>query len=106
MLEYQAMLDVVFLVYCQVADDGYGVSYIISGEDTIFIHITCKVSSKKTVSSRTWFISFELLYGLPYLCENKLPVPFFDVTIIILIATIMLQQCELIASVVYKCHCF
>lgn len=35
-----------------VADDGYGVSYIISGEDTIFIHITCKVSSKKTDCKR------------------------------------------------------
>ena len=36
---------------CQVADDGYGVSYIISGEDTIYYHITCKVSSQFTVST-------------------------------------------------------
>ena len=35
----------------QVADDGYGVSYIIAGEDTIFFHITAKVSSTKTVSN-------------------------------------------------------
>lgn len=31
-----------------VADDGYGVSYIIAGEDTIFYHVTCKVSSQLT----------------------------------------------------------
>ena len=39
------------LVSFQVADDGYGVSYIIAGEDTIFFHITAKVSSTKTVSN-------------------------------------------------------
>lgn len=35
-----------------VADDGYGVSYIIAGEDCIFFHISCKNSCKTTVSSR------------------------------------------------------
>lgn len=35
-----------------VADDGYGVSYIISGEDVIYFHITCKVSSKLTDCKR------------------------------------------------------
>lgn len=35
-----------------VADDGYGVSYIIAGEDLIFFHISSKVSSKDTDSSR------------------------------------------------------
>jgi len=35
-----------------VADDGYGVSYIISGEDIIYFHITCKVSSKLTDCKR------------------------------------------------------
>ena len=44
------------VVCCQVADDGYGVSYIIAGEDIIFYHITCKVSSQLTVST------FELCY--------------------------------------------
>ena len=39
------------LFHCQVADDGYGVSYIVAGEDTIFYHITCKVSSQLTVST-------------------------------------------------------
>nr|CAD7194400.1 unnamed protein product [Timema douglasi] len=35
-----------------VADDGYGVSYIIAGEDILFFHITCKISSPETNSSR------------------------------------------------------
>lgn len=33
-----------------VADDGYGVSYIIAGEDTIFFHVSSKKSSSVTVS--------------------------------------------------------
>lgn len=35
-----------------VADDGYGVSYIIAGEDLIFFHISCKESSPETNASR------------------------------------------------------
>merc|ERR550539_519111 len=35
-----------------VADDGYGVSYIISGEDAIFFHISSKLSSSNTNSKR------------------------------------------------------
>lgn len=35
-----------------VADDGYGVSYIIAGEDTIFFHISSKKSSPVTESPR------------------------------------------------------
>ncbi|KAK6627282.1 hypothetical protein RUM43_002865 [Polyplax serrata] len=35
-----------------VADDGYGVSYIIAGEDLIFFHISSKVSSGHTNSSK------------------------------------------------------
>lgn len=35
-----------------VADDGYGVSYIVSGEDKIFFHITSKYSSNATDSLR------------------------------------------------------
>lgn len=35
-----------------VADDGYGVSYIIVGEDTIFFHVSSKKSSEKTDSIR------------------------------------------------------
>lgn len=35
-----------------VADDGYGVSYIVAGEDLIFFHISSKKSSPDTDSSR------------------------------------------------------
>ncbi|CAK9826557.1 Carnitine O-palmitoyltransferase 1, liver isoform [Anthophora retusa] len=35
-----------------VADDGYGVSYIIAGEDLLFFHISCKRSSPKTNAAR------------------------------------------------------
>ncbi|XP_011339212.1 carnitine O-palmitoyltransferase 1, liver isoform isoform X2 [Ooceraea biroi] len=35
-----------------VADDGYGVSYIIAGEDLLFFHVSSKRSSSKTDSAR------------------------------------------------------
>jgi len=35
-----------------VADDGYGVSYIIAGEDLIFFHVSSKKSSPETESTR------------------------------------------------------
>ncbi|XP_017892368.1 carnitine O-palmitoyltransferase 1, liver isoform isoform X2 [Ceratina calcarata] len=35
-----------------VADDGYGVSYIIAGEDLLFFHISCKLSSPQTNAAR------------------------------------------------------
>lgn len=35
----------------QVADDGYGVSYIVAGEDIIFFHISRKRTCGVTVSS-------------------------------------------------------
>ncbi|XP_071506916.1 carnitine O-palmitoyltransferase 1, liver isoform-like [Diadema antillarum] len=35
-----------------VADDGYGVSYIIAGENLIFFHISCKKSSSHTDAYR------------------------------------------------------
>ena len=38
------------LLSLQVADDGYGVSYIIAGEDIIFFHISSKKSCSTTVS--------------------------------------------------------
>ena len=34
-----------------VSDDGYGVSYIIAGEDMIFFHVSSKISCANTVSS-------------------------------------------------------
>jgi carnitine O-palmitoyltransferase 1 len=35
-----------------VADDGYGVSYIVAGENTLFFHISSKASSPQTDSAR------------------------------------------------------
>jgi len=35
-----------------VADDGYGVSYIVAGEDLLFFHISCKKSSNQTNATR------------------------------------------------------
>ncbi|XP_043605403.1 carnitine O-palmitoyltransferase 1, liver isoform isoform X3 [Bombus pyrosoma] len=35
-----------------VADDGYGVSYIIAGENLIFFHISCKRNSPETNAAR------------------------------------------------------
>nr|XP_053638922.1 carnitine O-palmitoyltransferase 1, liver isoform-like isoform X1 [Cherax quadricarinatus] len=35
-----------------VADDGYGVSYIIAGEDTLFFHVSSKKSSPVTDSHK------------------------------------------------------
>ncbi|VDO98710.1 unnamed protein product [Soboliphyme baturini] len=39
-----------------VADDGYGVSYIVVGEDTINFHVSSKSSCAKTVSTNTIFV--------------------------------------------------
>lgn len=44
-----------------VADDGYGVSYIIAGENLLFFHISCKRSSPKTVGVQ---ITFSYYYKL------------------------------------------
>ena len=35
-----------------MADDGYGVSYIFAGENTIFFHISSKNSCVETVSEQ------------------------------------------------------
>lgn len=37
----------------KVADDGYGVSYIIVGEDMINFHVSSKHSCSQTVSKNT-----------------------------------------------------
>lgn len=44
-----------FLLLLKVADDGYGVSYIIVGENLINFHISSKHSSPETVSSSQFF---------------------------------------------------
>ena len=54
-----------------VADDGYGVSYIVAGEDTIFFHISSKKSSNIT-DSRSMHKVLELLFVTwrPFLNEG------------------------------------
>jgi len=47
-----------------VSSDGYGISYIISGENKIFFHISSRKSSNKTVSQKKFFylvISFKII---------------------------------------------
>lgn len=39
----------------QVADDGYGVSYILVGDDLINFHVSSKFSSPETVSTEVPF---------------------------------------------------
>lgn len=46
------------LVHLQVADDGYGVSYIIIGENLITFHISSKFSCPHTVRLRSCNASF------------------------------------------------
>lgn len=58
-----------FVCSWQVADDGYGVSYIIIGENMINLHISCKHSCPQTVSTLTWvffFITISLLFFWNY----------------------------------------
>lgn len=43
-----------------VADDGYGVSYIIAGENLIFFHISAKLNCQQTVSGVVWSRIFYL----------------------------------------------
>lgn len=46
----------------QVADDGYGVSYIICHEDMIMFHVSSKKSSPETVSIlvRLWNLPIKI----------------------------------------------
>lgn len=53
-----------------VADDGYGVSYIISGEDVIYFHVTCKVSSQRTDCKRFSERIKESLKEMKALCDD------------------------------------
>jgi hypothetical protein len=45
-----------------VSTDGYGISYIISGEDKIFFHISSRKSSEKTVRKIKVFFQFAILF--------------------------------------------
>lgn len=56
-----------------VADDGYGVSYIIAGEDLLFFHISSKASCATTVSVIFLFQSNVFLFKL--YSKNSLSLP-------------------------------
>lgn len=45
-----------------VANDGYGVSYIIAGENLVFFHISSKRSSPHTVCTCIYFTALVGLY--------------------------------------------
>lgn len=64
-----------FFSSAQVADDGYGVSYIILGENLINFHISSKRSSPETVSSpvRSTPIFFLLLTLKPFTHFSFIP---------------------------------
>lgn len=48
-----------------VADDGYGVSYIIAGENLIFFHISAKKSCQATVCFQKFqFISHDPIHNI------------------------------------------
>jgi carnitine O-palmitoyltransferase 1 len=57
-----------------VADDGYGVSYIIAGEDVLFFHISSKKSSPETDSSRFAANIFRALKDMRELFSAPKPV--------------------------------
>ena len=52
-----------------VADDGYGVSYILAGEDVIFFHISSKISSSKTDSLKFAKLLIKVLKDMKQLVE-------------------------------------
>ncbi|KAL8560156.1 hypothetical protein ACOMHN_021651 [Nucella lapillus] len=54
-----------------VADDGYGVSYIIAGEDTIFFHISCKNSCPTTNSHKFGQLIQQSFADMRAIFENK-----------------------------------
>jgi len=58
-----------------VADDGYGVSYIIAGEDLVFFHISSKRSSSETVIFHLITFPFVIFNGLIFL---RIPVAFLS----------------------------
>jgi len=54
-----------------VADDGYGVSYIVAGEDTLFFHISSKRSCPETDSTRFGNSIVRALQDIKTLFLNK-----------------------------------
>jgi len=54
----------------QVAKDGYGVSYIIQGENTLFFHVSAFKSSPETNAKRFAGLIKESLFDIKELFPN------------------------------------
>ena len=52
-----------------MADDGYGVSYMVPDDHKIFFHISSKISSKQTDSDRFVRLLFESMSEIKELFE-------------------------------------
>ncbi|XP_052808482.1 carnitine O-palmitoyltransferase 1, liver isoform-like isoform X2 [Mya arenaria] len=57
-----------------VADDGYGVSYIIAGENYLFFHVSCKRSCPTTSSAKFTDAICKALADIKDLCLDTKPV--------------------------------
>merc|ERR1711916_76555 len=56
-----------------VAEDGYGVSYMISGEDSIFFHVSANRSHAQTDSARFIHQIFKALRDMQEVLKTALP---------------------------------
>ena len=56
-----------------VADDGYGVSYMVPDDHQIFFHISSKISSKQSNSDRFVQLLFESMAEIKELFETVKP---------------------------------
>lgn len=72
-----------------VADDGYGVSYIIAGENLIFFHISAKKSCQATVGfeclSQVLLLFFQVIHRFDltfYRTHNDFPIIFVKLWLI------------------------
>ena len=52
-----------------MADDGYGVSYMVPDDHKIFFHISSKISSKQSNSDRFVQLLFESMAGIKELFD-------------------------------------
>lgn len=56
-----------------MADDGYGVSYMVPDDHQIFFHISSKISSKQSNSDRFVQLLFESMAEIKELFETVKP---------------------------------
>lgn len=77
-MRYLILIFNIFLVYAQispgggfgpVADDGYGISYMVPDDHKVFFHISSKISSEQTNSERFVRLLFESMAEIKELFE-------------------------------------